>query len=268
MAYEIILQLVAEIRLERPFTGTLKLYEEITPMLAKHKIKIGRDGLNSLLAEYGLLIRIKKRKVITTMSNHWLKKYPNLILTLEICRPEQVWVSDITYIELTNDTFCYLSLITDLYSKKIMGYCLYKTLEHIGCMNALAMAIKNMRYNTSIIHHSDRGVQYCCNNYVDELKMNNIKISMTENGSPYENAVAERINGILKTEFNLNRSYATIEKASEAVDSIISIYNDKRLHASCDYLTPSQAHEQSGILRKRWTNSYQKKVLEGIIPTT
>lgn len=268
MEYDIILQLVADIRSERAFTGTSKLYEEISPKLVRHNIKMGRDGLNDLLADYGLLIRRKKRRVKTTMSHHWMKKYPNLIEQMKINGPEQVWVSDITYIELTTEVFCYLSLITDAYSKKIMGYCLHKTLEHTGCLKALAMAISNRVYDSSIIHHSDRGVQYCCYEYVEKLKCNQIRISMTESGSPYDNAIAERVNGILKCEFNLDKYHPTIEKADEYLVQTIGIYNDKRLHASCDYLTPSQAHEKSGVLKKRWKNNYKKKVFEGIEPTT
>lgn len=261
MEHAIVLKLVNEIRVERPETGTSKLYEEIKPALAKHSIKMGRDMLNDLLSDYGLLIRRKRRKARTTMSNHWLRKYPNLIENIVLDRAEQLWVSDITYISLVNSAFCYLSLITDAYSKKIMGYCLYKTLEHIGCLKALEMAFSNRAYSLSeLIHHSDRGVQYCCLDYVNKLQINNVKISMTESGSPYENAIAERVNGILKQEFKLAGVYKNIEVAQEQLEIAIKIYNTKRLHASCDFLTPEQAHGHTGKLRKRWKSRNTEKV--------
>ncbi|WP_244904423.1 IS3 family transposase, partial [Polaribacter gangjinensis] len=159
-----------------------------------HQISFGRDYLFDLLSEHKLLIRQRKRKAITTDSRHWMRKYSNLIKEVDITRPEQVWVSDITYIRLPNQ-WGYLSLITDAYSRKIMGYSFRQDLAAEGCINALKMALSNRLYDKSIIHHSDRGSQYCSHNYVDLLLKNNISISMTENGDPYENALAERVNG-------------------------------------------------------------------------
>ena len=219
-------------------------------------ISFGRDYLFDLLAEHKLLIRQRKRKVITTDSRHWMRKYNNLTKEVNINRPEQVWVSDITYIRLTNQ-WGYLSLITDAYSRKIMGYSFRQDLAAEGCIKALKMALNNRMYNQPIIHHSDRGSQYCSHNYVDLLLKNNIAISMTENGDPYENALAERINGIIKTEFNLYASAVGFEQTKLQIDKSIYAYNQLRPHASCDYLTPNQAHEQTEKLKKRWKNYKQ-----------
>ena len=250
---DIILQEAINIRKDLPRLGTRKLHFVIQNKLISHQISFGRDYLFDLLSEHKLLIRQRKRKAITTDSRHWMRKYSNLVKRLEITRPEQVWVSDITYIRLTNQ-WGYLSLITDAYSRKIMGYCFRQDLAAEGCIEALKMALNNRFYNQSIIHHSDRGSQYCSHNDVDLLLKNNIAISMTENGDPYENALAERMNGIIKTEFNLYSSLLGFEQTRNKISKSIKSYNELRPHASCDYLTPNQAHLQSDILNKRWKN--------------
>ncbi len=259
---DVILQEVINIRKDLPRLGTRKLHFVIQNKLISHQISFGRDYLFDLLSEHKLLIRQRKRKAITTDSRHWMRKYSNLVKGLEITRPEQVWVSDITYIRLTNQ-WGYLSLITDAYSRKIMGYCFRQDLAAEGCIEALKMALNNRFYNQSIIHHSDRGSQYCSHNYVDLLLKNNIAISMTENGDPYENALAERMNGIIKTEFNLYSSLLGFEQTKNKISKSIKSYNELRPHASCDYLTPNQAHLQSDKLNKRWKNYnksfYQEK---------
>ncbi len=259
---DVILQEVINIRKDLPRLGTRKLHFVIQNKLISHQISFGRDYLFDLLSEHKLLIRQRKRKAITTDSRHWMRKYSNLVKGLEIKRPEQVWVSDITYIRLTNQ-WGYLSLITDAYSRKIMGYCFRQDLAAEGCIEALKMALNNRFYNQSIIHHSDRGSQYCSHNYVDLLLKNNIAISMTENGDPYENALAERMNGIIKTEFNLYSSLLGFEQTKNKISKSIKSYNELRPHASCDYLTPNQAHLQSDKLNKRWKNYnksfYQEK---------
>ena len=259
---DVILQEVINIRKDLPRLGTRKLHFVIQNKLISHQISFGRDYLFDLLSEHKLLIRQRKRKAITTDSRHWMRKYSNLVKGLEIKRPEQVWVSDITYIRLTNQ-WGYLSLITDAYSRKIMGYCFRQDLAAEGCIEALKMALNNRFYNQSIIHHSDRGSQYCSHNYVDLLLKNNIAISMTENGDPYENALAERMNGIIKTEFNLYSSLLGFEQTKNKISKSIKSYNELRTHASCDYLTPNQAHLQSDKLNKRWKNYnksfYQEK---------
>jgi putative transposase len=212
------------------------------------------------LGEHGHLIRYRRRKPYTTNSNHHYKKYPNLIRHIRyLTHPGQLWVSDITYIGL-KEKFCYLSIVTDAYSHKIIGYCLYPTLHSTGPITALLMAVKSKR-GKSLIHHSDRGSQYCCFEYVKVLEDYGIQISMTERGDPYENAIAERVNGILKSEFLLNKSFATFAEARESVENAIEKYNHLRPHASCDNLTPVEAHDQNGILRKRWKTEAEHQLL-------
>lgn len=254
----IVLEMVHSIRREMPKIGTEKLYLMICKSLQSHEIKMGRDGLHSLLQEQGLIIRQKRRYVVTTDSNHWMKKYPNLIKDLELIEAEQLWVSDITYI-VVGDDFNFLSLITDAYSRKIVGYCLYPTLDHKGCLIALQMALVQRSKLTNLIHHSDRGSQYCCFNYVDLLLKSGIEISMAEKGNPYENAIAERVNGILKNEFDLNRKFNDRQQALEVVDNTIRVYNELRPHMSCNYLTPKQAHLTTGKLEKKWKSTFPKE---------
>jgi len=250
---DIILQEVINIRKELPRLGTRKLHYVLQNKLVSHQISIGRDYLFDLLSEHKLLIRQRKRKAITTDSRHWMRKYGNLVKGLVITRPEQLWVSDITYVRLINH-WGYLSLITDAYSRKIMGYNFRQDLAAEGCIDALKMALNNRLYDQPIIHHSDRGSQYCSHNYVSLLMKNNISISMTENGDPYENALAERVNGIIKTEFNLYGSSLGFEQTGNQITKSINSYHELRPHASCDYLTPNQAHLCSGKLNKRWKN--------------
>ena len=257
---EIIVQMILEIRRELPRVGTRKLLHMLQPQLTEHRLQAGRDYLFEILSIHKLLIRIRKRSVITTNSRHWMHKYSNLINELKIYRPDQLWVSDITYIRLANG-FVYLSLVTDAYSRKIVGYNLHKNLLAEGCVAALEMALlKRIDKRLSLIHHSDRGCQYCCKSYVELLIKNKIAISMTQNGDPYENALAERVNGIIKNEFNLHSSQFAFGVTTQLVEQAISAYNDLRPHASCDYLTPSLAHQGRGELKKRWKN-YNKPFL-------
>ncbi|WP_342328044.1 IS3 family transposase [Pedobacter sp. FW305-3-2-15-E-R2A2] len=249
---EIILQHVLRIREKQKRIGTLKLHFMLQEVLSAHDIKIGRDYLFRLMREHGLHIRTRKRKAVTTNSRHWMRKYNNQIKELIIHRPEQVWVSDITYIQLTKQ-WGYLSLITDAYSKKIMGWAFRTDLSAQGCIDALDMAVKTRKHpQDQLIHHSDRGSQYCSKNYVDLLTENQVAISMTENGDPYENAIAERVNGILKAEFDMHSSKASFKETTKRIRENIQTYNQLRPHASCDYLTPEQAHLKRGIFKKRW----------------
>lgn len=235
-----------------PHLGGRKLRHMLIPLLTQHGIDMGRDKLFDLLADNGLLVRRRKRrKVATTDPNHPYRRYPNLIKGLEILSAEQLWVSDITYISLKED-FAYLSLVTDAYSRKIVGYCLYPTLKAEGPLLALDKALDQYGGYGNLIHHSDRGSQYCCHQYTGRLQEKGISISMTEKGDPYENAIAERVNGILKSEFRLEEEFTNFEEAKGAVDKAIDIYNDLRPHASCDYMTPAQAHQVTGKIRKRW----------------
>lgn len=250
----IVIKRIREIREQMPRIGTRKLHYMLTDTLQKHQISIGRDKLFDLLSEYGLLVRRRKRKrTNTTDSNHPFRKYPNLVKGLQVTRPNHLWVSDITYISLT-DGFCYLSLVTDAYSRKIIGYGLLRTLKKEGPLYAMRMALDSLpgKLQATLIHHSDRGLQYCCSEYISLLESKNISISMTEKGDPYENAIAERVNGILKSEFALDRDFDSFEQASDAVDNAINIYNQLRPHASCDYLTPQDAHQKEGLLKTKW----------------
>jgi len=226
--------------------------------LTAHQFQIGRDSLFNLLSERGLLITKRKRKgCITTLSRHRFKKYPNLIQGFIPVAPNQLWVSDITYIRL-HDGFAYLSLITDVYSHKIVGFYLNKDLSAQGPLKALKMALASNPSIQNLIHHSDRGVQYCCDAYVKLLQDYKVKISMTQHGAPRENAVAERVNGILKIEL-LEEVFADFDKAQHAVAVACSTYNHLRPHNSIDNLKPVEAHLKSGELKKRWKNYYHKK---------
>jgi putative transposase len=245
------LKLVAEIRCDLPRCGTDKLHHMLRPSFEEHGIKLGRDGLYGLLGSYGMLIRQQKRKPYTTNANHRYKKYPNLIRDMIVTRAGQLWVSDITYIRHTGG-FCYLSIITDAYSHKIVGYKLHPTLQSQGAIDALLMAGADTKQTSSLIHHSDRGVQYCCNDYVEMITHLGIQLSMTENGDPYENAIAERVNGILKYEHGLKDTFSSYAQAVIAVAEAIRKYNELRIHDSAGRLTPKIAHEQNGVLKKYW----------------
>lgn len=260
MAAAIVLKLVKEIREDLPRAGVPKLHFMLQSKLAAHGIKMGRDALYQLLGEHGYLLRYRRRKPYTTNSNHPYKKYPNLIRDIKyLTHPGQLWVSDITYLRLL-DRFCYLSIITDAYSHKIIGYCLHPTLHSDGPVNALIQAVQSKR-GKSLIHHSDRGSQYCCTEYVSVLEHYHIRISMTEQGDPYENAIAERVNGILKEEFLLNKSFTSFAEAEAAAKNAVEKYNHIRPHDSCDKLTPVQAHDRNGFLHKRWKTKAENELL-------
>lgn len=248
----IVIKTVKEIRADMPRIGTRKLHYLLTDTLAQHGLDIGRDKLFDLLSDYGMLVRRRKRKkTYTTDSNHPFRKYPNMIRELVPTAANQLWVSDITYIALTGQ-FCYLSLVTDAYSRKIVGYCLYPTLEKEGPLSALRMALTQLGRHSTLIHHSDRGLQYCCGDYTSMLVSNGIGISMTEKGDPYENAIAERVNGILKHEFDIIQRFKSLEEAECAICKAIQTYNGQRPHSSCNYLTPDEAHRTKGLLMAKW----------------
>ena len=219
-----------------PQLGGRKLHHLLRNTLLKsgHK-QLGRDRFFQLLREYNLLVTKKRKKVYTTNSNHPFRKYKNLIKDICISRVNQVWVSDITYLKVNNE-FCYASLITDVHSRKIVGYHVSNTLELKGTLTALKFAL---RKGVPEIHHSDRGLQYCAKQYTHQLKMKNIKISMTENGNCYENAIAERINGILKYEFNLNATFTSLKNVKKAVKQAVNTYNQSRPHWSLNFKVPN-----------------------------
>lgn len=223
-----------------PQVGTRKLYQLIKPKLVEHEIKLGRDGLFTYLRQEGLLVKAKKSYIKTTLSKHWMKKHPNLLKDKTPTRPEEVFVSDITYVQ-SNEGVHYLSLVTDAFSRKIIGYHLSNEMKASDVVKALNMAIKNRQYDHDAIHHSDRGLQYCSALYQSVLEANNIKPSMTDGYDCYQNALAERINGILKQEFLLYQCN-TLDELKILVRESISIYNEMRPHLSLDMKTPSQVH--------------------------
>jgi transposase InsO family protein len=258
LQYDFLIKEVLEIRKNQKRLGGRKLLHKLKPFMSNHHIEIGRDGFFNLLSENSLLVRKRKRrKPITTFSDHWMRKYPNLIEGFYPTAPNQLWVSDITYI-IVGNSFCYLSLITDAYSRKIVGFYLSLNLAAVGCIKALKMALANNHVHGRLIHHSDRGSQYCSSDYVKILKDNFIKISMTQNGDPRENAIAERVNGILKDEL-LEKIHLNYKEAVRDVSKAISIYNHQRPHGSIDYFTPFEAHFKEGKIKKRWKQYYSKK---------
>jgi putative transposase len=242
--------------------GTRKLQVLLADFLLEHQIKMGRDALFDLLARHYMLIRRKRRKVSTTQSGHWFRRYPNLITDICINRINQLWVSDITYLK-TKKGFLYLSLVTDACSHKIIGYDLADNLESVNTLNALKMAIRNSKNQDpaikDLIHHSDQGFQYCSPGYVDLLKSNDISISMSDRGRPLQNAIAERINGIIKHEYLLLKELRDKEQVQKLLIETVETYNKIRPHMSCDMLTPHQAHGFGVSLKRCWQNYYPKK---------
>jgi putative transposase len=258
---DLIITLVKEKREKQKRIGGRKLLNLISPMIPKDEM-IGRDAFFDMLRNNGLLVRKRRTRAYTTNSFHWLHKYPNLIKDLTLQRSNHLWVSDITYID-TDNGFVYLYLITDAYSRKIVGWYLSKTMEAQNAVEALKMALEQLSQGNGeeIIHHSDRGIQYCSSKYVNLLQKHNIKISMTENSDPYENAIAERVNGILKTEWLYDMPLKNCHEAKSAITDIIKIYNNERPHLSIHMLTPNQAHQMTGELKRLW-KTYRRKKLE------
>lgn len=212
-----------------------------------HQIKMGRDALFNVLAVNNLLVKRRKRRVYTTHSFHWLRKYPNRIKNYSPSRPNELWVSDITYWTIESGTL-YISFVTDAYSRKIVGFNVAETLEAMETTKALQMAIdENKTSIENLIHHSDRGIQYCSFGYVSLLNKNGIAISMTEHGDPLENAIAERVNGIIKNEYLDGYEVSTLHVAKQLLDRVIKVYNNERPHMSIGNLTPNQIHQNEAI---------------------
>ncbi len=262
---DLVIRQVLYHRTLQPQIGGCKLHEMMESFMEEHDISMGRDLLLDLLRENNLLLRRRKRKQpLTTDSSHWMRKYPDLIRGISLSRADELWVSDITYIYLAKK-FGYLSLITDAYSRKIVGFCMNKDLSADGPVAALAMALKSRKSNESLIHHSDRGSQYCSDDYITLLKASTIGISMTQSGNPRDNAIAERVNGILKQEL-LEEVYPDIKQAQQAAVMAIDTYNRIRPHSSVDMMTPEKAHTQTGQIKRRWKNAFtpNKPTLENI----
>ncbi len=245
--YTIVAELVTEVRAEigNFKLGARKLLPLIKEKLGRDTQTIGRDQLFEVMELHGLKVRKRKRRrPCTTNSEHDFGIYPNLIKHLKLQEAERVWASDITYIKV-KDRFLYLNLITDCYSRKIMGYCLHPDLSAEGTLKALLMALGNRQYPTrKLIHHSDRGIQYCSQIYINMLKTHGISISMAAKGSPQENPLAERVNGILKDEYDLGKPLDNEDKTLSKVESSIGSYNLKRPHNSLDGDTPEQKHNE------------------------
>jgi transposase InsO family protein len=254
---EQVVELVENIRMKMPKIGGRKLYFMLNEPLKT--LKIGRDKFFNILKANHLLITPKRRYHITTNSHHRFRKHKNLVLDYQITKPNQVWVADITYIGNRKNP-SYLSLITDAYSKKIVGHHVAENLTTEGSLLALKKAINTTELKElSLIHHSDRGLQYCSDEYQKNLEKNNIKCSMTQNSDPYENAVAERINGILKQEFNIDKFDVETKIKRKIVEESIEIYNELRPHFSNHYLTPNQMHKQEKLKIKTYKNKNQSK---------
>lgn len=256
---EILIAEIMAIREDHKRLGGRKLFFKLADFMKDHQIKMGRDALFDLLRDHNLLIKQRKRHHVTTNSNHWMKKYPNLIKDIEPLGPNHIWVSDITYWK-TKAGHYYISFITDAYSRKIVGYNVADSMEALESVAALKMAIRTLAGGgTGLIHHSDRGSQYCSSSYVRALKKADIKISMTEKGDPLENAIAERINGIIKGEYLFDYEIKSLSRAKEVLKSVVKLYNEDRPHSSIGNATPSQAHNNSTDLeiKRLWKNYYQ-----------
>lgn len=256
--------LIGEVRLIRqdlPRLGVRKLQL----LLAEKGHRVSRDKLFALLRVSGMLVKRTHTRIITTYSRHWMKKWPNLIKDRVPTHADEIWVSDITYVEMADRSrkrsFLYLSLITDAYTHEIVGYALHESLDTEGPLRALRMALSKIEARTAkgLVHHSDRGCQYCCRDYVRVLQSYGISISMTDNGDPYENAIAERVNGILKTEWLYGMKLSSVAQAKEAVDKIVRLYNTVRPHESIGNKTPSAARMSEEPLRKLWKNYWREK---------
>jgi putative transposase len=253
----LIVEQIDRIRKVQPRCGGRKLFVELNPFFQQHKIKIGRDNFFDLLKRNKLLVRRLKRNVYTTMSKHHFRRYPNLAKDFMPMKAHELWVADITYIPLKH-RFAYLFLITDAYSRKIVGFHVSDDMKVSSAVMALKKAFAQKPTDAIVMHHSDRGLQYCSTDYVSLLVKNNALISMTQNGDPYENAIAERVNGILKTELICNY-YDTVDNASQHIARAITIYNYKRRHASLNWQIPDTVHAQKGPQQKRWKTYYYKR---------
>lgn len=226
-----------------PRLGTRKIYYLIQDKLEEQGLKFGRDKLFELMRHYGLQIKPRRRYIQTTMSKHWLRKWPNLIKEKQVEQPDDIWVSDITYLK-TLEGNCYLNMVTDMYSRKIVGYAVADNMETESMIAALKMATagrKNPLAKT--IHHSDRGLQYCSKEYELMTSKNNIRLSMTENGDPYENALAERMNRTIKEEFGMDKILKSKEQVKQLVAESIFLYNQKRPHLALKMKTPEQVYQ-------------------------
>lgn len=250
----LILSKVLEIRADFPRMGGIKLRVMVKEALEDHHFSIGRDTFLQLLRDHDLLIKKRRCHVRTTNSNHHFKKWPDLINRRPATMPEEIWVSDITYLRIKSGSI-YLALVTDAYSRKIVGYNLSRNLKAEGCIRALKIAFDNRLYpQRPLIHHSDRGIQYCCDAYVRLMERQQVAISMTQSGSPYDNAIAERINGILKMECGLDQIFPSFQCAEQNVHEAVTKYNQRRPHFSCQLKTPQYTH---AVVKEKQVKHFQ-----------
>jgi len=259
IAEGILLDKIADIRIDHKRMGGRKLFFKLEGFMTEHGIKMGRDAFFDMLRDHNLLVKQRKRYHITTNSKHWMKKYPNLIKDVAPLVPNHIWVSDITYWK-TKAGHHYISFITDAYSRKIVGYHVADTMEAVESVTALKMALKTLNPDlTGLIHHSDRGAQYCSSLYAKTLEKRGVKISMTENGDPLENAIAERVNGIIKGEYLFDYEIKSLSKAKEVLKSVVKLYNEERPHLSLGNAVPSQVHDNNTDMeiKRLWKNYYQ-----------
>ncbi len=248
-----VVEMVMEVRQQMPRIGTRKLYYLLQDQLKD--LGVGRDKLFVILKANHMLIKPKRSYRTTTDSHHWYHKHKNLIESVTPVRPEQIWASDITYLG-NRSNHRYLALVTDTYSKKIVGYDLSASLGADGAIRALKMGLRQRSYKEKkLIHHSDRGFQYCCDDYQKVLDRKKVRCSMTESYDPYANAVAERVNGILKQEFLLEDYNVKLLVMKDLVKNSIEIYNRKRPHYSCHMKTPEQMHKQDQIRIKNYKST-------------
>lgn len=236
----VVLSLVRRERKLQPKLGTRKLHHMLRDELINSGVSIGRDGLFGVLRRNKMLIPRRRRYCRTTDSRHNLKTYSNLLKDAVLCGPGAAMVSDITYIS-TDEGFLYLSLVMDAYSRAVVGWDCGDTLEAVGCIRALKMAMRR-GYGRGAIHHSDRGVQYCCGDYISCLRRRGVRVSMTEENHCYENAMAERLNGILKQEYGLGGCYESKAQARRAVAEAVEMYNWLRPHTSLGFNVPMAVH--------------------------
>ena len=262
---DVLLSLAKEVRVDFPRMGANKMLLYLRPKLHQMNLNIGRDAFTSLLAENHMLVKRNRSKRKTTFSRHRFYKYPNRIRDYTPKTPNQLWVSDITYIEVGYG-FVYLSLITDAYSRKIVGWDLARDLSSGNALKALMQALSTLPEGVNLIHHSDRGIQYCSTAYIKALEKRDILISMTENGDPLENAIAERINGILKTEWIDKAQLKTWDNAVAYVGKVVGLYNKERPHQSLSYMTPDAVHRTGVTTERKWKNYYPQKDSPAIGP--
>lgn len=241
---DLVLQLVRDERRQQPRLGGRKLLCLVGNRLKAHGVEIGRDRFFRLLAENELLVERKPRQPRTTNSRHSLPVFHNQVEGLTLTAPNQAWASDLTYLR-TDQGFVFSALITDMFSRKIVGHFISDNLEAEGCLKALEMALKELPDGARPIHHSDRGCQYCCHLYVERLQKAGLGISMTQEMHCYENALAERVNGILKQEYEMDSTFRTKEQARVAFEQAVWLYNYRRPHMSLKYRFPAEVHQQA-----------------------